>query len=329
MVKKERWNDLKLQIENRGGIELAKVKQGKAKIISFINMKGGVGKTTLTVNLALEIPKIVDKRILIIDIDPQFNTTQSILNKYGLLDNYFEYQEGKKTIVSVFEHKKRPYLAQVAPVDETILPVIELDENISIIPGDLDLTNEIEATRADRLKTFLVEKDLINTYDLIFIDCPPTWSLYSQAALKASNSFVVPSRIDEFSLYGIKILLQKLLDILPSNSDLNCLGVIYTMISETRSAAGINRKQMDNKKKIEDFFVQLKEESFEIDINPFTTTTSFYDRLSYESIIYSDYDSKKPEIFSEINDLAREFLSKLEGDKSWIGRSIKKLWMFC
>ena len=292
---------------------MSKVKSGRAKIISFINMKGGVGKTTLTVNLALEIPKLENKKILIIDIDPQFNTTQSILNKYGLLDSYFEYQESKKTIVSVFENKKRPYLAQGTPVDETVLPVIDLDEKISLIPGDLDLTNEIEATRADRLKTYLVEKDLINTYDLIFIDCPPTWSLYSQAALKASHSFVVPSRIDEFSLYGIKILLQKLIDILPSNSDLTCLGVIYTMISETRSVVGINKKQMDNKKKIEDFFEELRTAGFEIEINPFTTTTSFYDRLSYESIIYSDYDSKKPEVYSEISDLAREFLSKIGG----------------
>jgi chromosome partitioning protein len=292
-------------------IILKKWKNGKAKIISFINMKGGVGKTTLAVNLTLEIPKMENKRILVVDIDPQFNTTQSLLNQYNLLDKYFDFKEEKKTIVTVFERKKKSYLTGAQQIDEEVLPIIDLDQNISIIPGDLDLTNEIEATRAERLKTYLVEKGLIDIYDLIFIDCPPTWSLYSQAALKASHSFIVPSRIDEFSLYGIKILLDKVYDILPSNNDLRCLGVVYTMISETRSVKGINRKQSENKKKIEDFFEELKKEKAEILMEPFTTTTSFYDRLSFESVVYNEYTEKKPEIYTEIKDLAKEFLSRL------------------
>ncbi|AOC90087.1 ParA family protein [Bacillus amyloliquefaciens] len=290
---------------------MSKAKQGKAKIISFINMKGGVGKTTLTVNLALEIAKLNEKSILVIDIDPQFNTTQSLLNNFGLLDNYFDYQEQKRTIVTVFENKKNPFLSKGSETDEQASPIIKLDEKLSIIPGDLYLTNEIEATRADRLKSYLVEHDLINDYDLIFIDCPPTWSLYSQAALKTSHSFVVPSRIDEFSLYGIKILLEKISDILPSNANLNCLGVIYTMISETKSTAGINKVQSDNKTKIEDFFCELEEGNFDIKLTPFTTTLSFYNRLSYESIIYSEFEERKPEVYSEIKDLAREFIGKL------------------
>ncbi|ONH02515.1 ParA family protein [Bacillus cereus] len=290
---------------------MAKSQQGKAKIVSFINMKGGVGKTTLTVNLALEIAKMGEKRILVIDIDPQFNTTQSLLNNFGLLDNYFLYQEQKQTIVTIFENKKNPFLSKGVEAEAQVSPIIELSDNLSIIPGDLYLTNEIEATRADRLKSYLVEQNLINDYDLIFIDCPPTWSLYSQSALKTSHCFVVPSRIDEFSLYGIKILLEKVSDILPSNANLYCLGVIYTMISETRSTAGINRVQSDNKVKIEKFFRELEDEDFEIKMNPFTTTLSFYNRLSYESIIYSEFEDRKPEVYSEINDLAREFIGKL------------------
>lgn len=274
-------------------------------------MKGGVGKTTLTVNLTLEIPKIKDKRILVVDIDPQFNTTQSLLKHYNLLDKYFDFKEQKKTIVTVFEHKKKSYLNEGQPTEEKVFPIIELDKNISIIPGDLDLTNEIEATRAERLKTYLIEHNLINDYDLIFIDCPPTWSLYSQAALKASHFFMVPSKIDEFSLYGIKILLDKISDILPGNSDLNCLGVVYTMISETKSVKGINRKQLSNKEKIEGFFKQLESDGSEITMVPFTTTTSFYDRLSFESIIYDEYNDRKPDVYTEMTDLAKEFLSRV------------------
>lgn len=286
-------------------------KEKRAKVISLINMKGGVGKTTLTVNLALAISKQKEKRILVIDIDPQFNTTQSLLKYFNLLDKYFDFIQQKQSIVTVFEQRKQSYLHTV-PIEPVIInPVIELSEFLSLIPGDLELTNEIDSTRAERLKLFLEEQKLVDDYDLIFIDCPPTWSLYSQAALKTSDYFVVPSRIDEFSLYGIKILLDKVSDILPSNEALKCLGVVYTMISETQSKEGINYEQRKNKEKIEEFFKELEVQESRIFIEPFTTSTSFYPRLSYETIDYSEYEHRKPEVYQEILDLSKELVSKL------------------
>ncbi|MFJ8513377.1 ParA family protein [Lysinibacillus xylanilyticus] len=285
-----------------------------AKVISFINMKGGVGKTTLTVNLAYEITEYSNLRVLVIDIDPQFNTTQSLLNHFSKLDIYEELQLKSDTIVKVFEksNKKKATLSKGEPDNESTLPIQNLNSQLSIIPGDLYLTNEIDSTRADRLRPFLEKNDLLNDFDLVFIDCPPTWSLYSQAALKASDYFVIPSKLDEFSLYGIKILLEKVEDVIDSNKKLSCLGAIYTMISENKAASGINRKQTENKEKIESFFENEAIEEFNIHVKPFRSILTFHNRLSYESVFYELQREKKEAVCQEMQDLRDEFLSKLK-----------------
>lgn len=206
-----------------------------AKIISFINMKGGVGKTTLCLGIGEYLSKsdIHNKKILYIDMDPQFNTTQTLMNEYDLEEVYLKEYYKTKNVRKIFEMpttiSERPNL----PNPEDI--IVKLDSNIDIIPGTINLIFEDSNRdgKVRRLKKFIRDYELRAKYDFIFIDCPPTISLYTDAALITSDFYLVPNRIDRYSILGIK-LLKQVIDRLESDEDLNIkpLGIIYTMVDE-------------------------------------------------------------------------------------------------
>lgn len=206
------------------------------KIISFINMKGGVGKTTLCLGIGefLAHNSKYNKKILYVDMDPQFNTTQSLMNEYNLEEKYLNEFYKTKNIRKIFETPttiaEKPKLPTV---DEA---VVKLDENIDVIPGTINLifedTNR-DGGKVKRLKKFIKDNNLRKIYDYIFIDCPPTISLYTDASLITSDYYLVPNRIDRYSILGIK-LLKQVIDRLESDNDLEIkpLGIVYTMVSE-------------------------------------------------------------------------------------------------
>ena len=159
-----------------------------AKIISVINQKGGVGKTTTSVNLAASL-SITDKNTLVIDFDPQSNTTSS----FGI-----EAVQGK-TIYQA--------LSDLCSLKECIVPT-ELP-NLFVVPADANLSGaEIElvgeAQRERKLKNIL-EKER-NNFDYIIIDCPPSLGLLTINALTASDSYLVPLQCEYFALEGLSQL---------------------------------------------------------------------------------------------------------------------------
>ncbi|ELY4572227.1 AAA family ATPase, partial [Cronobacter sakazakii] len=109
-----------------------------AAVISFINMKGGVGKTTLCVGIAEYLANYMHKNVLVIDIDPQFNATQSILNQYNRVDEYIEkLQPNKKTIRRIFETPTSLMEeAKEISIDDVITKVAE---NLDFILGDINI----------------------------------------------------------------------------------------------------------------------------------------------------------------------------------------------
>ncbi|EGT5706186.1 AAA family ATPase [Cronobacter sakazakii] len=207
-------------------------------VISFINMKGGVGKTTLCVGIAEYLANYMDKKVLIIDIDPQFNATQSILSKYNKVDEYIsDHLENTKTIRRIFETKTSltGKVQQVTP-DEII---IAMSENLHMIFGDINTIFDIEqpAARLNKLKRFIEENNLREVYDFILIDSPPTISLFTDAALVASDYYIVPVKIDHYSILGATSLLSVIDNIKESydHKSIRNLGFIYTNTFESPS----------------------------------------------------------------------------------------------
>ena len=190
----------------------------KTKIISIINQKGGVGKTTTVINLASGLSSS-QKKILVIDLDPQGNATTGL----GLSNN----DNSEKTIYSVLNGSCKISDA----IQKTNF------ENLDIITSNVDLSG-LEVETAGDAKRALILKDELTTYlndfgepyTHILIDCPPSLSLLTVIALVASNSLIVPLQTEFFALEGLTQLI-KTIDRIKNNLNpkLNIEGILLTM----------------------------------------------------------------------------------------------------
>ena len=183
------------------------------KVVSIFNQKGGVGKTTTSINLSAGLGKL-GKKVLLIDLDPQGNSTSGL----GLEKRDLEY-----LIYDV--------LAMDLPVKEAIFPTSA--ENLSIIPSNSELAGlEIELAKEgnweERLKNKL--KDIKEDYDFIFIDCPPSLGILSVISLIASDSVIIPIQCEYFALEGVSQLFETIELVRRSyNTDLEIEGVVLSM----------------------------------------------------------------------------------------------------
>ncbi|WP_259761604.1 ParA family protein [Lactococcus lactis] len=216
------------------------------KVISVINMKGGVGKTTLSIGLADFLSEKENLNILLIDADPQFNSTQGLLDNYkssgyGNDDDVNYYNEvvipAEKTIYKLFKPQIDMSVSYETPDKDDV--IINLKNNLDILCGDLNLVlvNKVsDHTFVKRIRNFVEDKELRKIYDYIIIDCPPTLTIYTDSALMASDFYLIPNRIDRYSIVGISSLQKAVNNLIREERiNLKCLGLIYTMVNKSLS----------------------------------------------------------------------------------------------
>lgn len=203
------------------------------KVISFLNMKGGVGKTTLCINVAYCLVKHFNKKVLLIDMDPQFNATQSLMEKYYSSEKYLEFKKQKKTVLQVFQNDKSLIeINDESSIEPTDL-IVNLKDNFDMVIGDLDLIKVESSERGTEnlLIDFINRVNNVQDYEYILIDCPPTYSFFTTSSLIASDFYLAPIKPDVYSILGIDLLRHVVENVNRMHRvSVKPLGIIFTMI---------------------------------------------------------------------------------------------------
>lgn len=211
-------------------------------------MKGGVGKTTTALNVADYLARVDQKRVVVLDVDPQFNATQCLFTP----DEYVQHlKDGKDTIINVFDTEESSITSVVAGTTKTEpkeLSDIKLVKKglIWTLPGNIDLYRlEMIAGegREFSLKRYIEEALAPQNIDYVIIDTPPTPSMWMTSALIASDHYIIPVRPDPLSMIGID-LLRSIIERRRKTYGLKLtgLGVVFTMIERPDSIIFTNAK---------------------------------------------------------------------------------------
>lgn len=206
------------------------------QVISVVNMKGGVAKTTLAINLADALVRREEKRVLLIDLDPQFNATQCLISGPDYVQRR---QAGGKTIVDIFDDRPPAAISPVSGAKQPQPAVLKdiapwkIRDGFDLVPGDLELYRLDMGSgtgREQRLKRYLEAIKARQQYDYVIIDTPPTPSHWMMSALLASDAYLVPVKPDPLSRTGID-LLRGVVERCSQNfgHPIDCIGVVLTM----------------------------------------------------------------------------------------------------
>lgn len=201
------------------------------KIIAITNQKGGVGKTTTAINLSAAMAE-KGKKVLVVDIDPQGNTTSGLgIEKNELENTVYELMLGECSI------------------NECMIE--NVFENLSIIPTNVNLAAaEIELIDEDH-KEYKLKNELDyvkDKFDYIFIDCPPSLSMLTVNAMTASNTVLVPIQCEYYALEGLSQLIHSVnLVKRKLNPELDMEGVVFTMYD---SRTNLSAQVVENVKEV-------------------------------------------------------------------------------
>jgi chromosome partitioning protein len=255
-------------------------------IISTVNMKGGVGKTTLTVNLATCLAKNHGKRVLVLDLDSQISATLSLISPH----DFAKVRKKKRTLSYLLDEIVNPNPWNKLSIRDLILPGICNINGLELLPGDIELYDEYLVSEMlhqkaieddekefekvwDNFERILIKQILspiIDDYDFIILDCAPGYNLLTRSGIAASNFYLLPARPEPLSLVGIQLLERRVAKLKESHQNTEAVNIDLLGIVFILSAGGLmGRYYKQVMKRVKDDFYpeQLFEQSIPMDVN--------------------------------------------------------------
>ncbi|MEM9274538.1 MAG: ParA family protein [Cyanobacteria bacterium P01_F01_bin.143] len=255
-------------------------------IISTVNMKGGVGKTTLTVNLATCLAKHYNKRVLVLDLDSQISATLSMISPH----DFAKVRKKRRTLSYLLDNVISPNPWSKLNIHDLIYPKVCNVEGLELLPGDIELYDEYlvsemlhdRAVREqgkefqkvwDDFELVMIKQivePVIDDYDFVIMDCAPGYNLMTRSGIAASNFYLLPARPEPLSLVGIQLLERRIAKLKENHKEkhhlnINLLGIVFIL-----SAGGLmGRYYKQVMKRVRDDFYphQLFEQSIPMDVN--------------------------------------------------------------
>jgi len=231
-------------LPDRQGVE------GVKNIVAISRGKGGVGKTTLTVNLATCLVKHHRKRVLVVDLDPQISATLSLMPP----KTFAKLRKAQRTLKFLLQDAIKSNFKHDVGIQEIIQPYAGSLLGIDVLPGDIDLYNDFLVAETlyrkalrnpdrnfDRVWADFeaqlmsgILKPIIDDYDFIFLDCAPSYNLLTRSSLVASDFYLIPAKPEPLSYSGMQLLERQLTKLIETHKDDGYMkaqlnGIVFTM----------------------------------------------------------------------------------------------------
>ena len=209
-----------------------------AKVIAFVNMKGGVAKTTTTVGVATILSSVHHKKVLVIDLDPQANATFMLIGEEAWTNINLE----NKTLYKLFDDSLQGRRTDVSEILLHEVSQIGDVKSLDLLPSDtrlidMDYNIVMESQNSSLLGVSMVDflrhniEHLLPDYDYVLIDCPPNLGLITLNGMKITNGYVIPTIPDILSTWGIINVMKRIGDFsMASDHEISFLGLVYTKV---------------------------------------------------------------------------------------------------
>jgi cellulose biosynthesis protein BcsQ len=264
-------------------------------VIATANMKGGVGKTTITVNIATCLAKNYGKKVLVLDLDSQISATLSLMSPV----DFAKRRKQRKTLRYLLDQIINPEPEAKFTIQDIIQSEICNLPGLHLLPGDIDLYDEFVVSEMlhnqslalgeqdfeniwNRFERVLI-RDILNPvkdeYDFILLDCAPGYNLMTRSALASSDFYILPARPEPLSVVGIQLLERRISQLKESHEheakiDIKMLGIVFSMYSNNLLNGRYYKQVMH--RVVEDFGVdKICKAQIPVDVNVAKAVDSF------------------------------------------------------
>ncbi|MBL3525902.1 ParA family protein [Serratia plymuthica] len=278
-----------------------------AIVVSLINMKGGVGKTTLAAQIAHAADR-KNLRVLVVDLDPQSNLSQALLSP----ERYVKIlKEKKPTVAAIFEHYLPPTHEDPSPkrvsIDDVIIKKAGYWQNttLDLIPSRLELSNTLKNPTGKERRLAKELSKISHNYDLILLDCAPTESILTEAAYHASRYLLVPVKPEFLATIGLPLLGRSIQEFKYENADhdLDICGIVFNHSSSYSDGP-------EGNKSLKEVSLEAKKNEWHI-FDTHVRYSASYPKASREGTPISNTSHARWEVTYEFSTFVKEFFDRI------------------